>query len=93
MVYTITVQLYANTHPDSIPRIKAKLVEAARIFRKDRETVDWLVMQDVHDPRAFTIVERFEIEAVSDPDGGQLMQKEMERGIELTSETEPKIPP
>ena len=46
-------------------RIKAKLIEAARVYRKDKETVDWIVMQDVHDPRAFTIVERFEQESVS----------------------------
>tara|TARA_R110002060_G_scaffold19566_5_gene26753 strand:+ start:1405 stop:1680 length:276 start_codon:yes stop_codon:yes gene_type:complete len=65
MVYTLTVHLYANDKPDSIERIKAKLIEAARIYRKDKETVDWLVMQDVHDPRAFTIVERFENESVS----------------------------
>ncbi|KAG4426416.1 hypothetical protein IFR04_000298 [Cadophora malorum] len=63
MVYTLTVHLYANDKPDSIERIKAKLIEAARIYRKDKETVDWLVMQDVHDPRAFTIVERFENES------------------------------
>ena len=67
MVYTLTVHLYANAHPDSIPRIKAKLIEAARIYRKDKETIDWLVMQDVHDPRAFTIVERFENESVGVP--------------------------
>src|SRR6266536_1028915 len=64
MVYTLTVHLYANDKPDSIDRIKAKLIEAARIYRKDKETIDWLVMQDVHDPRAFTIVERFENEGV-----------------------------
>ena len=64
MVYTLTVHLYANEHPDSIARIKAKLIEAARIYRKDKETLDWIVMQDVHDPRAFTIVERFENEGV-----------------------------
>jgi hypothetical protein len=58
---------YANDHPDSIARIKAKLIEAARIYRKDKETIDWLVMQDVHDPRAFTIVERFENESVLIP--------------------------
>ncbi|PMD56356.1 uncharacterized protein K444DRAFT_616179 [Hyaloscypha bicolor E] len=63
MVYTLTVHLYANEHPDSIARIKTKLIEAARIYRKDKETIDWLVMQDVHDPRAFTIVERFENES------------------------------
>lgn len=65
MVYTLTVHLYANDKPDSIERIKAKLVEAARVYRKDKETVDWFVMQDVHDPRAFTIVERFAEESVS----------------------------
>jgi quinol monooxygenase YgiN len=64
MVYTLTVHLYANDHPESVSRIKAKLIEAARIYRKDKETVDWLVMQDVHNPRAFTIVERFENEGV-----------------------------
>lgn len=63
MVYTLTVHLYANDKPDSIERIKAKLIEAARIYRKDKETVDWIVMQDVHDPKAFTIVERFENES------------------------------
>jgi quinol monooxygenase YgiN len=68
MVYTITVHLYANEHPDSVPKLKAKLIEASRVYVKDRETVNWLVMQDVHDPRAFTIVERFENEAVLLPD-------------------------
>ncbi|KAI4095759.1 MAG: hypothetical protein LQ348_002800 [Seirophora lacunosa] len=62
MVYTITVHLYCNDAPESIPRLKAKLVEAAGVYRKDHETLDWLVMQDVKDPRAFTIVERFETE-------------------------------
>ncbi|PNH43910.1 hypothetical protein VD0004_g3650 [Verticillium dahliae] len=63
MVYTITVHLYANDHPDSIDRIKAKLIEASRVYVNDRETVNWFVMQDVHNPRAFTIVERFEQES------------------------------
>lgn len=67
MVYTLTVHLYANDKPESISRLKAKLIEASRIYSKDKETVEWLVMQDVHDPRAFTIVERFENEAVSRP--------------------------
>ncbi|RAL61728.1 hypothetical protein DID88_002796 [Monilinia fructigena] len=61
--YTLTVHLYANEHPDSISRIKAKLIEASRVYKHDKETVDWIVMQDVHDPRAFTIVERFEQES------------------------------
>jgi hypothetical protein len=63
-MYTLTVHLHCNEDPESIVRLKAKLVEAARIYRKDKETADWLVMQDVHDPRSFTIVERFENESV-----------------------------
>ncbi|TDZ25587.1 hypothetical protein C8034_v001619 [Colletotrichum sidae] len=63
MVYTITVHLHANDHPDSVERLKAKLIEASRVYSNDRETVSWFVMQDVHDPRSFTIVERFETEA------------------------------
>ncbi|RYP47205.1 hypothetical protein DL768_006681 [Monosporascus sp. mg162] len=63
MVYTLTVHLYANEDPESIEKIKLKLIEAARVYRQDKETIDWLVMQDVHDPRAFTIVERFEKES------------------------------
>lgn len=43
MVYTLTVHLYANEKPDSIERIKAKLIEAARIYRKDKETIDCMV--------------------------------------------------
>lgn len=64
-MYTLTVHLHCNEDPESIVRLKAKLVEAARVYRKDKETADWLVMQDVHDPRSFTIVERFENESVS----------------------------
>ncbi|KAK0378874.1 hypothetical protein CLIM01_03775 [Colletotrichum limetticola] len=67
MVYTLTVHLHANDHPDSVERIKAKLIEASRVYSKDRETVSWFVMQDVHDPRSFTIVERFETEYVRIP--------------------------
>lgn len=52
MVYTLTVHIHCNNDPDTIPLLKAKLVEGAGIYRKDRETIDWLVMQDVKDPRA-----------------------------------------
>lgn len=65
MVYTLTVHLYAKDDPQAIEKIKLKLIEAARVYRNDKETVDWFVMQDVHDPRAFTVVERFEQESVS----------------------------
>ncbi|KAG9244185.1 hypothetical protein BJ878DRAFT_507353 [Calycina marina] len=63
MVYTLTVHLYANDKPESVEMLKAKLIEAAKVYRQDQETISWLVMQDVHDSRAFTIVERFENES------------------------------
>lgn len=40
MVYTITVHLHANDHPDSVDRIKAKLIEASRNYVNDRETIN-----------------------------------------------------
>ncbi|KAK2069765.1 hypothetical protein P8C59_004319 [Phyllachora maydis] len=63
MVYTLTVHLYAKDDPTAIEKLRLKLIEASRVYRQDTETIDWLVMQDVHDKRAFTIVERFENEA------------------------------
>ncbi len=64
MVYTITVHLYAKDDPVAIEKIKLKLIEASRVYRHDKETLDWFVMQDTADPRAFTIVERYENEGV-----------------------------
>lgn len=105
MVYTITVHLYANTHPDSIPRLKAKLAEASRVYSKDFETISWFVMQDVHDPRAFTIVERFESEAVRNlspcpaslprPASLEVLARHERLLIRTTADTpsEPEIPP
>ncbi|KAI4524382.1 hypothetical protein EV122DRAFT_261689 [Schizophyllum commune] len=60
MVYTIVVHLYAKDEPSAVEKIKAKLVEAASVYRKSEGTIDWFVMQDTKDPRAFTIVERYE---------------------------------
>ena len=66
MVYTLVCHLYCKDDEACILKVKNKLIEAARIYRKDKETVAWEVMQNVHDPRKFTIVERFENEGVSD---------------------------
>ncbi|KAK7921082.1 hypothetical protein PG985_009104 [Apiospora marii] len=63
MVYTLTVHMYAKDDAECIEKLKLKLIEAARVYRNDKETVDWFVMQDVKDPRAFTVVERFEQES------------------------------
>ncbi|OCK99965.1 uncharacterized protein K441DRAFT_702692 [Cenococcum geophilum 1.58] len=63
MVYTIVVHLYAKDSPTDIEKLKNKLVEASQVYSKDHETVGWHVMQDHQDPRAFTIVERYERES------------------------------
>jgi quinol monooxygenase YgiN len=63
MVYTITVHLYAKDDQDAIERLRVKLIEASTIYSRDKETIDWHVMQDMYDPRAFTIVERYEHES------------------------------
>ena len=49
----------------SIPKLKNKLIEASRVYSKDKETISWFVMQSVHDKKDFTIVERYEQESVS----------------------------
>lgn len=64
MVYTLVCHLYTLPDAVSISKVKNKLIEASRVYRKDKETVDWHVMQDVHDERKFTIVERFAQESV-----------------------------
>ncbi|KZF21348.1 hypothetical protein L228DRAFT_262375 [Xylona heveae TC161] len=63
MVYTITVHLYAKEDPDSIRKLQLKLIEASRVYSNDKETLSWFVMQDIKDPREFTIVERYEQES------------------------------
>jgi hypothetical protein len=65
MVYTIVVHLYANDSEEDISKLKAKLAEASAVYSKDKETLSWFVMQDVSDPRKFTIVERYLKESVS----------------------------
>ena len=67
MVHTIIVHLYARADASSIASLKAKLVEASRVYVRDTETLSWLVMQDHKDPRAFTIVERYEQASVCQP--------------------------
>ncbi|KDN66874.1 hypothetical protein CSUB01_03905 [Colletotrichum sublineola] len=87
MVYTITVHLHANDNPDSVDRLKAKLIEASRVYSQDRETVSWFVMQDVHDPRSFTIVERFETEHILTlPPSLPLSARTFTYGISLTNQ-------
>ena len=44
MVYTLIVHMKAK--PDTVEEVKAKLHEASRVYRNDKETIDWHVMQD-----------------------------------------------
>ncbi|KAI0179336.1 hypothetical protein GGR52DRAFT_535745 [Hypoxylon sp. FL1284] len=62
MVYVIVVHLRSKPGADNIAKVHAKLNEAAAIYRKDKETLSWFVMQSVHDPQDFTVVERYENE-------------------------------
>lgn len=64
MVYTIVVHLYAKDDAEAIDKLKKKLVEASKVYSKDKETLSWFVMQDVKDTRKFTIVERYLQESV-----------------------------
>ncbi|KAF2155256.1 hypothetical protein K461DRAFT_276451 [Myriangium duriaei CBS 260.36] len=60
MVYTLVVHAYAKDDKDAISKVHNKLKEASLVYNRDKGTLDWFVMQDVSDPRAFTVVERFE---------------------------------
>lgn len=39
MVYTITVHMKAKDDPQTIHKLKNKLIEASRVYSKDKETV------------------------------------------------------
>lgn len=56
------VHLRAKPGQDNIAKLHAKLREASAVYSRDRETLSWFVMQSVHDPQDFTIVERYENE-------------------------------
>ncbi|GAA6059471.1 hypothetical protein JCM10212_005410 [Sporobolomyces blumeae] len=61
MVYTLVC--HAQVKPEHVEDMKNKLVEAAAIYSKDKETIQWLVHQDTKDETKFVIVERFEHES------------------------------
>ncbi|CAF4078630.1 unnamed protein product, partial [Adineta steineri] len=45
---------------EHVDKVKAKLIEASRVYAKDKGTIDWFVSQDAVDPTKFAIVERYE---------------------------------
>ncbi|KAK5719200.1 hypothetical protein LTR15_007723 [Elasticomyces elasticus] len=57
--YSLVCHLYAKDDEESIKKLTAKLQEASQTYTKDKETLDWYVMQSESDKRAFTIVERY----------------------------------
>ncbi|GAA5872899.1 hypothetical protein JCM1840_005883 [Sporobolomyces johnsonii] len=61
MVYTLIC--HAEVKEAHIQDMVDKLREAAAVYKKTPETIDWLVHQDVNDPKKFAIVERFEKES------------------------------
>ncbi|KAJ7093903.1 hypothetical protein B0H15DRAFT_831171 [Mycena belliarum] len=63
MVYTIVAHLYAKEGKDVEEQIRGKLVEASAVYLKDAGTISWFVMQDAKDPRAWSIIERYEKES------------------------------
>jgi hypothetical protein len=46
MVYTLTVHLTAKSDPECIRKLKNKLIEASRIYSKDKETVSTRSLTD-----------------------------------------------
>ncbi|CAF1392915.1 unnamed protein product [Adineta steineri] len=58
MVFTIIVHLAVKS--EHVDKVKAKLIEASRVYAKDKGTIDWFVSQDAADPSKFAIVERYE---------------------------------
>ncbi|KAF2084738.1 hypothetical protein K490DRAFT_59375 [Saccharata proteae CBS 121410] len=55
--------IYAKDDAECIRKLQNKLIEASQVYSNDKETLSWFVMQDFKDPRAFTIVERYEQES------------------------------
>ncbi|KZZ91561.1 Dimeric alpha-beta barrel [Ascosphaera apis ARSEF 7405] len=53
----------AKPDPECIKKLHAKLLEASQVYSKDKETIGWHVMQSVHDPQDFCVVERYEQES------------------------------
>ncbi|WWC72957.1 uncharacterized protein I206_106921 [Kwoniella pini CBS 10737] len=57
------VVLFLEFPADKVDDIKSKLLNAAAIYRKDPETVEWNVQQDLTDSKKITLVEKYERES------------------------------
>ncbi|KAJ7132318.1 hypothetical protein C8R44DRAFT_612525 [Mycena epipterygia] len=104
MVYTIIVHMYVKEGKEVEEKMRAKLTEASQIYSKDPETINWFVMQDSKDPRAWCIVERFEQESslkihvenpyykTFAPDVGPLLNTPGDMKIQYCNELDGKLP-
>ncbi|KAK0273462.1 hypothetical protein LTR35_012212 [Friedmanniomyces endolithicus] len=54
--YSLVCHLYAKDDPEAIKKLTAKLQEASQTYTKDKETLNWYIMQSESDKRSFTIV-------------------------------------
>ncbi|OCF79072.1 hypothetical protein I204_01017 [Kwoniella mangroviensis CBS 8886] len=61
MVYIVVV--FVEVKPESIEAVKTRMSEAAKIYEKDPETLEFSLRQDINNPQRFTIVERYERES------------------------------
>ncbi|EGZ29948.1 hypothetical protein PHYSODRAFT_473082 [Phytophthora sojae] len=63
MVFTVIVGLYAKVGKVVEEQLRAKLADAAHTYSKDANVVGWHPMQNIADPRKWTIVERLDQES------------------------------
>lgn len=64
MSVIIIVHLYAKDSPEMVGKVHKTLVEAAKVYGRDKGTVAWLPVQDIADQRAFSVFEKFDSENV-----------------------------
>ncbi|CAF1319907.1 unnamed protein product [Adineta steineri] len=60
ILYTLYTAVHLAVKSEHVDKVKAKLIEASRVYAKDKGTIDWFVSQDAADPTKFAIVERYE---------------------------------
>ncbi|OCF40038.1 hypothetical protein I317_06176 [Kwoniella heveanensis CBS 569] len=50
---------FLDARPSALDELKAKLLEVAAVYRRDKGTLDWSVQQDLAHPNRLCIVERY----------------------------------
>ncbi|WRT69203.1 uncharacterized protein IL334_006187 [Kwoniella shivajii] len=57
------VLIILEVKPEKVEDFKSRLLEAAATYRKDPETVDWTVQQDLENANKFVLIEKYEKES------------------------------